>query len=121
MAAAKVILTVTAGTHNGKQFVLEAPKTCMVGRARDCAVRLSGGLEDSLVSRHHCQLDLEGPRVRVQDLGSRNGTYINGWLVKTSASAPQSEQATEILPRDYELVDGDELRVGPVPLLVSIR
>jgi pSer/pThr/pTyr-binding forkhead associated (FHA) protein len=117
MAAHRVILTVTGGDHYGKEFILPALKSCIVGRGPDCAVRLAGGVEDSLVSRHHCQLNLEGPQVRVRDLGSRNGTYVNGWLVK----APQADQAPESVPDEHQLNDGDELRVGPIPLRVTIR
>jgi pSer/pThr/pTyr-binding forkhead associated (FHA) protein len=112
MAAPRLILTVTAGDHYGQEFVVTDPKQCIIGRGPDCTVRLTGGVEDSLISRHHCQLDLEGPNVRVRDLNSRNGTYVNGWLVKTAAA--------EVVPDKYVLKDGDELRVGPISFRVTI-
>jgi pSer/pThr/pTyr-binding forkhead associated (FHA) protein len=70
-----------------------------------------------LISRHHCQLDLDGPHVRIRDLNSRNGTYLNGWLVKS----PELDQAIEVVPQEHEVKDGDELRVGPISFRVTIR
>jgi pSer/pThr/pTyr-binding forkhead associated (FHA) protein len=37
-----------------------------------------------LISRHHCQLDVDPPSVQVLDLGSANGTFLNGQEVKSS-------------------------------------
>lgn len=44
-----------------------------MGRAADCSIRLSG----ITVSRHHLLLEVQGETVRVTDLGSRNGAWIN--------------------------------------------
>lgn len=54
------------------------------------------------VSRRHARLRVEGCRVTVEDLGSKNGTWVGG----TPATAP--------LP----VSDGDELRLGPIVVLV---
>lgn len=53
------------------------------------------------VSRHHARIVVEGEKVTLEDLGSKNGTYIRGRRLK-GASA---------------LNDGDELRIGTVPLV----
>jgi len=45
-----------------------------VGRDLDCAIRL----DDAGVSRHHLRVVRRGPNVFVEDLGSRNGSYVNG-------------------------------------------
>jgi len=120
MAVQRVILTVTAGEHYGQEFVVDPQTNCIIGRGADCTVRLHGGAEDSLISRHHCQLELEGPHLRVRDLGSRNGTYLNGWLVKTPEPEQLANSATAVAHKD-ELQDGDELRVGPIAFRVTIR
>ncbi len=65
---------------------------CVIGRQADCAVRLN----DPLVSRRHCALTLREGRVWVEDLGSRNGTRLNG------------QPLEEALPLD----DGDQLEVA---------
>jgi pSer/pThr/pTyr-binding forkhead associated (FHA) protein len=46
----------------------------LVGREADCNLRLPGGF----VSRHHCALMFDGFTLRLLDLGSKNGTFING-------------------------------------------
>jgi pSer/pThr/pTyr-binding forkhead associated (FHA) protein len=53
-------------------FVLDAP-LLVVGRHRACEIRI----ESSRVSRRHCCLACDGAEVRVRDLGSTNGTWIN--------------------------------------------
>ncbi len=113
---AKVILTVDGGSLAGKQFVFEQPAHCVVGRAADCPLRLAGAFEHAWVSRHHCVLDIDPPHVRVQDLGSRNGTFVNGHMIgRRNALGPSD---TESL--GCELKDGDELGLGPVAFHVCI-
>ena len=55
---------------------------CTVGRADDCVVALPQ-LTD--LSRHHFRLVLEGATLRVEDVGSRHGTFVRGQRV---GSAP---------------------------------
>src|SRR5205085_12003827 len=51
------------------------PGVSTIGRASDCEVLVP----DQLVSGRHAQITLsDDGRLRVQDLGSRNGTYVNG-------------------------------------------
>jgi pSer/pThr/pTyr-binding forkhead associated (FHA) protein len=120
MVARRVILTVTEGSHRGQQFILDRPAHCAVGRAPDCSVHLAGKLEDCLVSRHHCQVDVEEPCVRVHDLGSRNGTFVNGRRIPGTESDFVCEHDTKVIPRELELKDGDEVRVGPIPFRVTL-
>lgn len=70
----------------------------IVGRGEDCDGRL--GLQ--YISRRHCKFTVAGPEVLVQDLGSHNGTAVNGRL------------AFQPLP----IQDGDELAIGPLPFRV---
>lgn len=51
-----------------------------VGRAHDCRVVLTG----ATVSRHHAVIVIAQREIRVEDLNSRNGTYVNGQKI-TSA------------------------------------
>ncbi len=46
----------------------------VLGRATDCDVVLA----ESSISRRHTELEYAGGRVRVRDLGSHNGTHVNG-------------------------------------------
>ena len=56
-----------------KQIALEKG-TVILGRGQDADIRL----DDELVSRKHCSLTFDGKNVTVQDLGSTNGTYVDG-------------------------------------------
>lgn len=88
-------------THDARSrkliFSLPAGET-VVGRGEDCDLRLS----DSRVSRHHCRLVLIDGLLRVIDLSSTNGTFVNGRAV---------QEAT--------LDNGDRLAVGRINLTVE--
>jgi sigma-B regulation protein RsbU (phosphoserine phosphatase) len=58
------------------------PEGVVVGRSSECGLRIS---DDSL-SRRHCRLGIEAGRAFVEDLGSRNGTYVNDEVVKERQS-----------------------------------
>jgi len=58
--------------------------TNRVGRLEENDLHLG----DGSVSSHHCEIILEGPTVRVRDLGSTNGTFIDGRPITDSVLAP---------------------------------
>jgi DNA-binding winged helix-turn-helix (wHTH) protein len=71
----------------------------LLGRDGDVAV----WLESPTISRHHARICVAGTEATIEDLGSKNGTYLRG------------ERLVTPLP----LTDGDEIRVGSV--LVKFR
>jgi pSer/pThr/pTyr-binding forkhead associated (FHA) protein len=71
----------------------------VIGRREDCDLRIP--LLD--VSRKHCRLIKENSALRVEDLGSSNGTYLNG----------QRVQEAQVNP-------GDTVQLGPVVFIVQI-
>jgi eukaryotic-like serine/threonine-protein kinase len=112
--AARVTLTVKEGLQRGRRFVLDKAGPSVIGRTEDCSVRLSGGLDYQLISRRHCLLDIDPPEVRVRDLGSLNGTYVNGRLIGRRQTDELPQDSTEVIDPGYPLSDGDELQLGPV-------
>ena len=48
--------------------------TVVLGRGQDADIRF----EDELISRRHCALSFDGGSVTVEDLGSTNGTFVDG-------------------------------------------
>ena len=73
----------------------------VVGRARDCNIRI----DDAKVSRAHALIEVKDRQVRVEDLGSTNGTWINGHRIDSVAA----------------LKDGDEVRFRTHSFSVSIE
>ena len=87
--------------EEGNRTVLDFDRTKIrLGRAIDNDVRLSG----KLVSRHHCELEVEGQEVWVVDLSSANGTMVNG----------------EKIDR-HQLGESDELSVGGARIQITSR
>ena len=74
-----------------------------------------------MVSRHHCKLDIDPPHVGVRDLGSRNGTYINGRLIGLRDPQESPESAAGIAFAGFHLHDTDILSVGPVHFRVNVQ
>lgn len=85
------------GPLAGHRFLLSEPGN-VLGRAPDCQVALPP--DDVLASRHHAEVRREGFRYVLRDLGSLNGTFVNGARVTAS----------------HALVDGDEVLVGSTVL-----
>ena len=49
-------------------------------------------LDDELVSRHHCRVTVDGDRAAVEDLGSLNGTFVNGMQIHGSVLLHPGDQ-----------------------------
>jgi pSer/pThr/pTyr-binding forkhead associated (FHA) protein len=84
----------------GAQDLVIKQLPCVLGRHPRCDYSLSS----PLVSRRHCAFFQRGPEVCVQDLGSRNGTWLNG------------EPVTAARP----IQDGDRLQLAHYPFLVRL-
>jgi len=117
---ASVTLRVKNGKLAGKTYVFDEPRKCLIGRSRECAIRLPDEREFITASRHHCLLDIDPPAIRVRDSGSRNGTYINGMQIGRPASWPLSPERRSRPCFDYYLSKGDELRVGETVFEVAV-
>lgn len=74
-------LMIESGPQSGTIFRLPMPTSCVIGRASDCDIALLSFPNPLAISRKQCRLDVTPNGVRVQDLGSRNGTFLNGELI----------------------------------------
>jgi eukaryotic-like serine/threonine-protein kinase len=99
---ARLTLTVTAGPHTGRTFCFGGHDTFLVGRSKRCHFRLS--TKDKYFSRVHFMVEVNPPQCRVYDMGSTNGTHVNG---------------TEVTLAD--LRHGDQIRAGHTILRVSLE
>ena len=71
MLSAKLL--VRGGKHDGRTIPLPKGRF-LIGREQDCNLRPAS----DLVSRHHCVFHVDDFTVRLRDLGSTNGTLVNG-------------------------------------------
>lgn len=88
-------LTVIAGPDQGTVFVIPEGAPFLIGRGHATATQLS----DPWVSRSHCRIDTVGGILRLTDVGSKRGTFVNGQRVF-----------------DCELRSGDAIRIGTTEL-----
>ncbi|MBI4238494.1 MAG: GGDEF domain-containing protein [Deltaproteobacteria bacterium] len=83
-----------SGPLVGKLHMLAQGKT-VLGRSREASLVVS----DNRVSRQHVEIHVDGDRVILRDLGSTNGTFVNGQKV-----------------REHALVDGDKVQISSVTI-----
>lgn len=93
-------LVVASGKSAGRTISIKRNKL-LIGRAEECDVR---PLSEE-VSRRHCAVIVGPADVWVEDLGSRNGTLVNGTRIKAKT----------------KLADGDLIKVGSLELRVSCQ
>ena len=113
-----VNISITKGCEKGREFSFTEHDTFLFGRMEDCHARFS---DDTQVSRHHFILEVCPPKASLRDLGSLNGTHING---KKWGGRAKGETPEEGAKRGYPIVDlknGDTIAVGQTELAVSIK
>ena len=93
-------LTVLSGPFAGQKVAVAHGKL-LIGREVDCHLRP----DNPLVSRHHCALLLDDFTLRVRDLGSRNGTFVNDHRIGIA---------------EVVLLHGDVVAVGDMTCKVEI-
>jgi len=96
----QIQLIVANEHHQGQTIPLNVP-AFKIGRAEGCNMRS----RSAQVSRFHCTIQVNNGTATIQDLGSENGTFVNGSRV-TSVQT---------------LKDGDKLVVGAHKFIVSIK
>ncbi|HVW00909.1 MAG TPA: FHA domain-containing protein [Planctomycetaceae bacterium] len=85
------------GQHSGRRVQLNSPRF-IIGREVDCSLQL----EDIQLSRHHAVLLTDAYAIRIRDLGSLNGTWVNGQKITSQMN----------------LKHGDRVQVGETVLLL---
>lgn len=106
------VLTVVKGPDQGQTFALDGsqPSRLLLGQGPACDIRLT----DRTVSRRHVALDVEGVRVRVSDLGSKNGTRVNGVkIVEAWAQGGETIQAGSTVFRLDSMPSGVKVALSP--------
>ena len=116
----QLILSVISGPNKGKNkdYIedFHGPDVVIVGRNKDCGCRL---VDDPYLSRHHFIVDINPPDILLRDLGSRNGTKVNG---RRYGGPIASESSVDAVSRNTEvdIKNGDILKAGKTEILVRI-
>ena len=97
----RVTLTVISGPHEGQVFTFAGHDTFLVGRSKRAHFRLPA--KDRFFSRIHFLIEVNPPCCRLMDMGSRNGTYVNGERVEM-----------------IDLKEGDQIKGGRTVLRVAV-
>ncbi|HXI84545.1 MAG TPA: DUF4388 domain-containing protein [Verrucomicrobiae bacterium] len=85
------VLRFVAGKDQGREFPLPPDLTIVIGRVNDADLLLL----DEKISRKHAKISTHKGRVMIEDLASRNGTFVNGVRI-----------------RSMELQEGDKIVIG---------
>src|SRR5262245_50980279 len=97
----RITLTVEEGPHRGQAFAFEGHDLFLVGRSKRAHFRLQD--KDRYFSRLHFMVEVNPPLCRILDIGSRNGTFVNGERVDAAL-----------------LGDGDRVKAGHTILRVAL-
>jgi hypothetical protein len=72
------VLRFISGKYQGGEFPVVADKQIVIGRSSD----LDMVLVEDMVSRKHSRISMQGDQIWIEDLGSTNGTFVNGEKIK---------------------------------------
>ena len=97
----EVILRVTSGPHADQEFVFDRHDTFVVGRSSQVQFSVH---DDRRLSREHFLIEINPPLCFLKDLGSTNGTKVNGLRVESA-----------------QLRDGDVIAAGESTFIVLVE
>lgn len=117
--SARVHVRITAGPLKGRSFTFDQHDTFIFGRDPECHAPLAEN--DTTASRQHFLLEVNPPAVRVRDLGSLNGTFVNGKVIGKRASGENPEQARGRRFPEVDLKSGDAIAVGASVFVIDVE
>jgi pSer/pThr/pTyr-binding forkhead associated (FHA) protein len=94
-----VILKVTKGSKVGAKIAVKKDEF-LIGRSPECHLCAAS----TSISRKHCAITRSGTSVKIKDLGSRNGTLVNGSKIEG----------------EVELHSGDEIAIGSLGFMITM-
>ncbi len=91
-------LAFRTGAHQGHVLEFDGPRTLVLGRSSQADIQVY----DERISRRHCAVRIDEQGIRVKDMASGNGTFVNGVEV-----------------RETTIADGDVLMIGRTEIALS--
>jgi len=116
--SSKVILQISSADGTTRTSEFTEHDTFLLGRMEDCHLCVPG---DPQVSRHHFLLEACPPMASLRDLGSLNGTHVNG---KKCGGREKGESPEQGALRQYPSIDlkhGDRITVGQSTIEVHLE
>lgn len=104
----KVTVEVLKGILAGQKYEYEGEKRILIGRQADCEIIMP----DKTVSKHHCLLEISSYEVKLSDVGSLNGTYINNRMIGQWDNNRTYDEAMTENPDENIVRNGDEIGLG---------
>ncbi len=112
---ARYALRFISGKYEGGEFPLEDGKEIIVGRSNDIDIVI---VED-MVSRKHAKITVNGDNIVLEDLGSTNGTFVNGNKIKKTNLKVGDRiifgtsilKLVELIPDEKEVDIDDDLEI----------
>lgn len=102
----RYILRFISGKYQGGEFALEMNQELIIGRSSELEMVL---IED-MVSRHHAKITTTDDEITIEDLGSTNGTFVNGEKI-TKCKLKEGDRiliGTSIIKLVYEEFDASQ-------------
>ena len=97
-----IVLRVTAGPHAGQEYVFDRHDNFVVGRSSQVHFPV---VDDPFLSRDHFMIEFNPPICSLKDMGSTNGTRVNGQRVEGG----------------IRLGDGDTISAGKSSFLIQVQ
>ena len=100
---AQVVVQAIEGPQKGREFAFDKHDTFIFGRAADCSCSIPN---DPFLSSQHFLLEVNPPECDLRDLGSKNGTFVNG---------------NRFAGKPLRLRNGDVVKAGSTQFSVAVR
>jgi len=71
------ILVILSSNFLGKSFIIDKEKL-IIGRLENCDIVIT----DQMISKKHCEITTDESKFYIEDLASKNATYVNGKIIK---------------------------------------
>ena len=112
----KLILSIISGPMKGIEKEFFEHDIFLAGRSPECHFHLP---KDNYLSRHHFLLEINPPDIVLRDLGSKNGTFVNG--IKYGGRAGKKPVKEDFNIQNIDLQTGDCLKVGDTKIRITIE
>ena len=106
----RYVLKFISGKYQGGEFALDKNQELIIGRSSELEMVL---IED-MVSRHHAKITTTNDEIFIEDLGSTNGTFVNGEKI-TKCKLKEGDRiliGTSIIKLVYEDYDSNQVGAG---------